>query len=173
MPIFFWRFTQMSSDLMVLWHGPWSSVYPTRIKSGLCAVSQSCSFYSSGGSSSPGATYILGCRVGRQSNDTDPVLLLTSCSFHSKSSNYSSFFVYLCLDEIYSSRCTEASPKHNTPTTVFHCGDSVLCVVRLCLLSPRAPLPSNLTKGCASRMNNHFAGSPLQSLVWLEPVTST
>ena len=49
-----------------------------------------------------------------------------------------SFFLHgsFHLDKTSSSRCTEASLKHNTPTTMFHSGDSVLWVISLTLLSP-------------------------------------
>ncbi len=39
-------------------------------------------------------------------------------------------------DEIPSSKRTETSPQHYTPTSMFHCGNGVLWVERLSLLSP-------------------------------------
>lgn len=53
-----------------------------------------------------------------------------------------SFFVHdsFHIDDIPPSRHTEAPPLHNIPTTVLHCGNGVLWVVRNLLLPPSATL---------------------------------
>lgn len=82
---------------------------------------QYCSLWSCGGGSSPGGTYVsCHCRFGRQSKDPDQVyhLVWLEVFFHT-----SSLLLYsLHLDENPRSRHTEESPRHKTPTSVFHCG---------------------------------------------------
>lgn len=66
------------------------------------------------------------------------------------------------IDEILSSRCTEAFSQHNTPTTVWPLGCTPLPAFskhkqRLC---PRALVLSHLTKGRSSSVNDCVTTSP-------------
>lgn len=80
--------------------------------------------------------YVLGCcHVGRQSDDSESVLLQTAGGFLLKKFHLS-FFSHdsFHLDKIASSRITEASSQHSAHAAVFHCRDSSLCCMPL--LSP-------------------------------------
>ncbi len=169
------QISQTTSDLLVSWHRLWSSVWPTDFildsSLGFVQASQGRSLCSFGGSSSPGVRYALGhYHAGRQNIDPNHLLLQIAWGVFQNLLVVCHFQDSFDPDEIPSTKHTETSPQHYTPTSMFHSGNGVLWDEHLSLLTPkhrqyfygqRALVLSNLTKGHVFRVNNLYLGCPL------------